>query len=253
MDLGLRDKVAIVTGGARGLGQAICRILAAEGAHVAVNYRSNALRAAELVEQLRQANAVNAVSVRGDVSKELDVRELFDTVEQQMSAVDILINNAGICPTCKVHDMSLEQWEETVRTNLTGTFLTSREFVQRLLGAKRHGRIVNISSTAAFLGSTTGHAPYDASKGGIVSFTSSLAREVAEHGITVNAVAPGMIRTDMTAATLDVNQEKYRARIPVRRVAVPREIADVVVFLASDRASYMTGTTVNVSGGLLMR
>ncbi len=255
MDLGLTDKVAIVTGGAKGLGRAICTALAAEGALVAVNYRSstNATRAAELVDQLQQTHGVNAMSICGDISQERAVRELFDTVERQLGAVSVLINNAGICPTCKVSDMALSAWEETVRTNLTGTFLTCRELVRRLLDEQRPGNIVNISSTAAFLGSTTGHAPYDASKGGIVSFTTSLAREVAERGITVNAVAPGMIRTEMTAATLEKNEAKYLARIPLKRIAAPREIADVAVFLASERASYMTGTTVNVSGGLLMR
>jgi 3-oxoacyl-[acyl-carrier protein] reductase len=125
--------------------------------------------------------------------------------------------------------------------------------VRRALAARRGGRIVNVASVAAFRGSTTGHAPYDASKGGIVSLTVSLAREVAPHGIAVNAVAPGMMLTEMTAATLAANEEKYLARIPLRRIGDPAEIAHVVTFLASGRASYMTGATVDVSGGMLMR
>jgi 3-oxoacyl-[acyl-carrier protein] reductase len=125
--------------------------------------------------------------------------------------------------------------------------------VRRLIAAGRPGRIVNIASVAAFRGSTTGHAPYDASKGGIVSFTVSLAREVARHGIAVNAVAPGMMYTDMTAKALQANEERYLARIPLRRIGTTEEVAHVVTFLASDRASYMTGATVDVSGGMLMR
>ena len=149
--------------------------------------------------------------------------------------------------------MSAEVWRETIDVNLTGTFLTSRELVKRLMDEDRPGRIVNISSQAAFRGSTTGHAPYDASKGAIVSFTVALARETAAHDITVNAVAPGMIHTEMTADTINRNREKYLARIPMRRIAEPEDIAKVVLFLASDGASYMTGATVDVSGGMLMR
>lgn len=149
--------------------------------------------------------------------------------------------------------MSEQMWSETIQVNLTGTFLASREMVKRLLDSGRKGRIINIVSQAAFRGSTTGHAPYDASKGGIVSFTIALAREVAEQGIAVNAVAPGMILTKMVTKVLKANKEKYLARIPLHRIAEPEEIANVVTFLASEKASYMTGATVDVSGGMLMR
>jgi 3-oxoacyl-[acyl-carrier protein] reductase len=167
--------------------------------------------------------------------------------------LDILVNNAALCPTCDVKDLTTADWTRTIEVNLTGTFLCSREMVRQLVAAGRPGRIVNISSQAAFRGSTTGHAPYDASKGGIVSLTVSMAREVARHGIAVNAVAPGMMLTEMTAKTLQANRQKYLARIPLGRVGNTSEIADVVVFLASDRAGYMTGATVDVSGGMLMR
>ena len=149
--------------------------------------------------------------------------------------------------------MPFGEWAETVAVNLHGTFLACREMVQRLVSAKKTGRIVNVASQAAFRGSTTGHAPYDASKGGMVSFTISLAREVAEIGIAVNAVAPGMMLTEMTRDTLKANEHKYLGRIPLRRIGDPAEVANLIVFLASDRTSYSTGATMDASGGLLMR
>ncbi len=253
MNLGLENKVALVTGGSQGLGRTVCRGLAAEGAAVAVNYHRHPAKAAAVVEEIRQSCGVEAMSVVGDVSRESDVLEMFRQVEQRFSLVDVLVNNAAVCPTRQVKDMAVEEWSETVAVNLTGTFLTSREMIRRLLATGRKGRIVNVSSQAAFRGSTTGHAPYDASKGGIVSFTVALAREVAAHGIAVNAIAPGMMLTEMTAAALKANEAKYLARIPLNRIAETKEIADVIVFLASERASYMTGATVDVSGGMLMR
>jgi len=253
MDLNLRDKVALVTGGSRGLGKAICLSLAAEGAKVAVNYRRTADKAQAVVDEIKNEYRLEAVAVGGDVSQEADVLSIFRQVEEKFSQIDILINNAAVCPTCPVKDMSEQMWTETIEVNLTGTFLTSRQFVKRLLEAGRGGRIVNIVSQAAFRGSTTGHAPYDASKGGIVSFTIALAREVAKQGIAVNAVAPGIILTKMVAKVLKTNKEKYLNRIPLHRIAEPKEVADVVTFLASERAGYMTGATVDISGGMLMR
>ncbi|MHC4722121.1 MAG: SDR family NAD(P)-dependent oxidoreductase [Planctomycetota bacterium] len=253
MDLNLKDKVALVTGGSRGLGKAICLSLAAEGAKVAVNYRRTADKAQAVVDEIKTQYGLEALTVGGNVAEEADVLSIFEQVTEKFSQIDILVNNAAVCPTCQVKDMSKQMWTETIEVNLTGTFLTSREFVKRLLDADRKGRIVNIVSQAAFRGSTTGHAPYDASKGGIVSFTIALAREVAQKGIGVNAVAPGLILTEMVAKVLKENEQKYLNRIPLHRIAEPAEVADVVTFLASEKAGYMTGATVDVTGGMLMR
>jgi 3-oxoacyl-[acyl-carrier protein] reductase len=253
MDLHLADKTALVTGGSHGLGRAICLELAAEGAQVIVNFRRDPAKAEALVDELRKTYGVEAMAVQADVSREAQVEEMFRRALERFGRLDVLVNNAAVCPTGEVKDMPADEWIETLQVNLTGTFFASRAMVRHLVAAGRSGRIVNVSSQAAFRGSTTGHAPYDASKGGMVSFTVALAREVAQYGICVNAVAPGMMFTEMTAKVLSEHPEKYKARIPLGRVADTSEVAKVVVFLASDAASYMTGATVDVSGGMLMR
>lgn len=253
MDLLLADKIAVVTGGSRGLGRAIALALAAEGAKVAVNYRKNARKAETLVDEIRATCGVEACALEADVSREDDVLGMFRLVEERFSHVDVVVNNAGVWPTALVKDMTLRQWNHTLAVNLTGPFLTCREAVRRWQDSGRRGRIVNVSSQAAFRGSTTGHADYAASKAGLVTLTVSLAREAAPHGIHVNAVAAGMMTTDMAREALEKNEEQYLKRIPLGHIADPAEIAGVVVFLASDRASYMTGATVDVTGGMLMR
>jgi 3-oxoacyl-[acyl-carrier protein] reductase len=252
MDLHLRNKVALVTGGSHGLGRGVCLGLAAEGARIAVNYRRNPQIALEVVEEIQDRFQVEAAAVEGSVADRRQVAAMFAEVEKQLSAVDILVNNAAVCPTSYVKDTTEEDWEATIRTNLNGAFYTCQEMVRRLLDSERPGRIINVSSAAAYLGSTSGRAHYDASKGGIISFTISLAKEVAQHGIAVNAVAPGLMMTKMTAERFEANKDRYLSTIPLKRFGDIEEIANVIVFLASGRASYMTGTTVNVSGGLLM-
>ncbi|MHC4398774.1 MAG: SDR family NAD(P)-dependent oxidoreductase [Planctomycetota bacterium] len=253
MDLHLTDKVAIVTGGSRGLGRAIALALAAEGAKVVVNYRSSAEKAEALVAEIAAAFGTEAFALAADVARESDVIEMFHRTETRFSQVDVLVNNAGVWPQAFVKDMTEEDWSRTLAVNLTGPFLACREAVRRWLKAGRPGRIVNVTSQAAFRGSTTGHAHYAASKAGLVAFTVSLAREAAPHGICVNAVAAGMMRTEMARQALEKGEKRYLQRIPLGRIADPAEIAQVVAFLASDRASYMTGATVDVSGGMLMR
>lgn len=253
MDLHIKDKVALVTGGSRGLGRAICMGLAAEGVKVAVNYQSNTAKAEQVVEEIKTKYKTEVISVQADVSKSGQVRQMFEQNEKTLGPLDILVNNAGIWPTSYVKDMSEEQWDSTIDINMKGPFLTCRRAVQKWLETGRTGRIVNISSQAAFYGSTTGHAHYAASKAGLVTFTKSLAREVAAKGIYVNAVSPGFMSTEMSRDEFGKNKEQYLKRIPLGRIAEPAEIANMVVFLASDRAGYITGATMDVNGGMLMR
>ncbi len=253
MDLGIKGKVAIVTGGNHGLGESICLALAAEGANVAINYFIDPDKAQELAAKIKADYGVEAMAVCADMAKEEQIVKMFEDVEHKFSHIDVLVNNAAYCPTCQVADMTEEMWNYTLQVNLTGTFIACRELVRRLLEKKQPGRIVNVSSQAAFRGSTTGHAPYDSSKGALVSFTVSLSREVCDKNIAINCIAPGIMRTEMMKDNLAKNEQKYIDRIPIKRVADPKEMADVVTFLASERASYMTGATVDVSGGLLMR
>lgn len=249
MDLGLQDKVVLVTGGSRGLGAVICRTFAAEGARVGVNYCRSRAEAEALAGGIGSGRAA---PIPGDIGREADIAAIFDRLEQALGPVDVLVNNAAHCPGGPLEKYTREEWEHTFAVNVTGAFRAAQEFILRLRARRAPGWIVNIASTSAFLGSTSGHLPYDASKGALISMTHALAREVAREGIHVNSVAPGMVLTEMVAKVWEARKEQYLARIPLHRIAQPEEVARVVVFLASPAASYMTGATVDVSGGLLM-
>jgi 3-oxoacyl-[acyl-carrier protein] reductase len=254
MELGLKDKVALVTGGSRGIGTAICRALGAEGMKVGVNYRKSKDEAEALAAEVNtDAFAGEAVALAGDMATEADIPKLFDQMEKAFGPVDVLVNNAAYLASGPIQKYTWDEWEHTFRVNVTGAFRASQEFIVRLRARSAKGRIVNIASQAAFLGSTSGHLPYDASKGGLVSMTRAIAREVAEEGINVNAIAPGMVMTEMVAAIWEQKKDKYLAKIPLKRIAQPEEIANIVVFLASDASSYLTGTTIDATGGLMMR
>ena len=218
-----------------------------------MNYTRNAEMAEQVMRSCRKNMASRPLRSRADVANSADVRRMVSAAEDRLGPLDILVNNAGVCPISYIKDMPEEIWRTTIDINLTGTFLMSQEVVRRWLAAGRKGRIVNIVSQAAFNGEATGKSHYAASKAGVVMLTVSLAHEVAKAGIAVNAVAPGMLLTEMTAETLRLNAKKYEDRIPLGRIAEIEEIANMVVYLASPRASYMTGATVNVSGGMLMR
>ena len=253
MDLNLKDKVALVTGGSRGIGTAICKAFAEEGAKVVVNYNTNGEKAEQVVKEIKEKYGTDAIAVGANVADESQVVEMFSKVVEKFSKVDILVNNAAVCPVGPVREMELEKWQQAMDVNLNGTFLCSREFTKLQVEMGIKGRLVNIVSKAAFQGSTSGKTPYDASKGGIVTFTVALAREMAPFGVGINAVAPGLVMTDMVAELINKDPEKYLNRVPLHRIAEPKEIADVVLFLSSERSSYMTGATVDVTGGMLMR
>ena len=253
MKLNLTGKVALVTGGSRGIGTAICRALAAEGVRVGVGYGANAEKAEAVAQGITRDFGVAALACRADLERPEEIVALFDQAEQAWGTVDILVNNAAYCPGGPLCGYTVTEWEKTFRVNVTAAFVATQEHVRRLRQAGRGGKIVNLASQAAFLGSTSGHLPYDASKGALISMTRAVAREVAREGICVNAVAPGMVHTEMVADKLAANLQHYLSRIPVNRIATPEDVAHAVVFLASAAADYMTGTTLDLTGGQLMR
>lgn len=255
MDFGLKGKTALVTGGGSGLGKAICEILAQEGTNVVVHYRSNEESVLRFVEHLNETYEGKSMAVKGDMSKESDLDNLFDTACKHYQKIDILVNNAGIWPKAYVKDMSVSEFENTMKINLQSPFILCKKMINHLIDQDRKGKIINIVSQAAFHGSTSGHAHYAASKGGLVTFTVSLAREVAKHGINVNAVAPGIMETPMITANMseEMIKKSYHERIPLQRISTPEEVAYTVAFLASNKTDYITGATIDVTGGMLMR
>ncbi len=187
MDLHLKDKVVFVSGASHGLGKAICLALAAEGAKVGINYRRDPEKAAALVKEIQQRFAVDSVALRGDIAIEADVVRMYDELERTLGPIEILINNAATCPKGPIVELTERIWNDAFQTNMTGAFLCCKHLAKRLLAAKRPGRIVNISSQAAFRGSQTGHLPYDSSKGALISFTIALCASWRRTGSTSTA------------------------------------------------------------------
>ena len=252
MELHLKGKRVLVTGGSRGVGRGITLAFAAEGAHVAFSYVSHE-KAAWEVENTARNLGVTAKALHADLAHIREAEHLYADAKTALGGIDILVNNAAIWPKAWFSDISLEEWEMCMRVNLTAPFLLSRSLVRDLVGEGREGRIINITSQAAFRGSTSGHAHYAASKAGLVSMTVSLAREVAPNGITVNAVALGLVDTDMLRTSLVYDKERYLSRIPLGRLGSAEDAAPVVLFLASSQAAYITGATLDATGGMLMR
>lgn len=242
-------RVALVTGSSRGLGRATALELAARGHTVAVHYVRSEGPAAEVVAAIEAAGG-SAAAFGADVALAEDCGRLLDAVQERFGRVEVLVNNAGITRDTLAMRMKDEDWQAVIDTNLTGAFRLARNVLRGMLKA-RWGRIVNVSSVVALMGNP-GQANYVASKAGLIGLTKALAREVSGRGVTVNAIAPGFIESDMTAELTDERRNAYLGQIPAGRFGAPEDVAKAIAFLASDDAAYVTGQTLNVDGGLVM-
>ena len=245
-----RGRVAIVTGGGRGIGRAVAVRLAEEGASVAISYRKDAAAAEEAAAAVRAAG-VECEIFKGDVASPEDVQALFKGVGDAFGRVDIVINNAGITRDNIMLRMKEEEFDDVLRTNLGGTYLCTRAALRPMVRA-RWGRIVNVSSVVGLVGNA-GQANYAASKAGIIGFTKSVAREVAQRGITANAIAPGYVETELTGSLPEGVKNRIRDQVPLGRFGEAEEVAEVVAFLAGEGAGYVTGQTIAVDGGMTMQ
>ncbi len=243
----LQGKVAIVTGGSRGIGRSIVETLAKEGAKVAFVYNSNKEAADEVVASLGDCEVA---AFQADVRSKEAADGVVEQVVEKWGTVDILVNNAGIIRDGLLATMDSMQWQDVIDTNLTSVFNFCQSVTRTMMSA-RYGRIINMSSVASEV-SNPGQANYAASKGGIEGFTKCIATELARRGITANAVAPGFIETDMTEAVVNAAGKEIKKKIPARRLGQPADIANAVLFFASDEASYVTGQVIRVDGGLTL-
>jgi 3-oxoacyl-[acyl-carrier protein] reductase len=243
-------RVAIVTGGGRGIGRAVALRLAKEGADVAISYRSNDEAAEKAAEEVRTAG-MRCETFRGDVALQKDVEALFKGVIEAFGRIDILVNNAGLTRDNLMMRMKEEEFDDVLNTNLKGTYLCTRAVLRPMIRA-RWGRIINISSVVGLVGNA-GQANYAASKAGIIGFTKSVAREVAQRGITANVVAPGYVETELTGNLPEKVKNQIKGQVPAGRFGEAEEVAEVVAFLAGEGSGYVTGQTVAVDGGMTMQ
>ena len=250
-DYGIEGKIAIVTGAGRGMGREVARKLVELGANVVINDVSLDDAIAS-IEDISPPENQEMFAIAGDITKKNDVDNLILKTSEKFGGIDILVNNAGVLRPTKVIDIEEEEWDWVVNVNLKGTYLCSRAVLPSMI-SRGWGRIVNFSSTAGKNISTVGGAHYTAAKAGILGFTRHLAKEAAQFGITVNSVCPGLIATEMVLSTIDEAQIKsYESSFPISRMGQPYEVADLVAFLASNKASYITGASLDINGGDLM-
>lgn len=245
----LEGKKALVTGASRGIGREVALELARQGADVAVNFAGSEAKAKEVVEEIK-ALGRKAFSVQCDVADSESVTGMIKEVIEQFGRVDILVNNAGITRDNLLMRMKEEEWDSVINTNLKGVFLCTKAVTRQMM-KQRSGRIINMASIVGVSGNA-GQANYVAAKAGVIGLTKSTAKELASRGITVNAIAPGFISTDMTEELTDEVQKAMLSQIPLARFGDPKDVASVASFLASDASGYMTGQTLHVDGGMVM-
>ncbi|HIQ48097.1 MAG TPA: 3-oxoacyl-[acyl-carrier-protein] reductase [Aquifex aeolicus] len=247
MEIHLDGKVSLVTGSTRGIGKAIAEKLASAGSFVIITGTSGE-RAKAVAEEISQKYSVKTLGVEMNLLEEESINKAFKEIYSEFKGIDILVNNAGITKDKLFLRMNLQDWEKVLKVNLTGTFIVTQNAIKKMI-KQRWGRIINISSVVGFTGNI-GQVNYSTTKAGLIGFTKSLAKELASRNILVNAVAPGFIETDMTAVLSEDIKQKYKEQIPLGRFGSPEEVANVVLFLCSDLASYITGETIHVNGGM---
>lgn len=245
----LKDKVAIVTGGTRGIGRAIALKLADKGANIVINYR-NSDKEAEELKAILEGKGVEVLTVKCDISNFEDSKNLMNKCKEVFGKIDILVNNAGITKDTLIMRMKEEDFDNVIDVNLKGTFNCAKH-ASAIMLKQRFGKIINMTSVVGIAGNA-GQVNYAASKAGVIGLTKSLAKELGSRGITVNAVAPGFINTDMTASLSEKVKEEASKNIPLKRLGDPEDVANLVGFLASDAANYITGQVINVDGGMVM-
>jgi 3-oxoacyl-[acyl-carrier protein] reductase len=245
----LNNKSVLITGASRGIGRAIALYFAKNGAKVAVNYSGSEAKANEVVEEIK-ANGGTAFSIKADISSSEDVTNMVKSVIDEFGSLDVLVNNAGITRDNLLMRMKEEDWDAVINTNLKGVFLTTKAVTRQMM-KQRNGRIINIASIVGVSGNA-GQANYVAAKAGVIGLTKTTAKELSSRGITVNAIAPGFIETDMTGKLEEGIKEDMLRNIPLARFGQPDDIAAAAAFLASDVSSYITGQTLHVDGGMVM-
>ena len=245
----LENKTAVVTGASRGIGRAVAIKLASLGANIVLNYRSSIKSVEEVLAEIK-AMGINAVAVQGDISNFAEAEKVIKAAVENFGSLDILVNNAGITKDGLLARMKEEDFDSVIETNLKGAFNCMRHATPIMM-KQRRGRIINMSSVVGVAGNA-GQINYAASKAGVIGMTKSAAKELASRGITVNAIAPGFIQTDMTDALSDKVKEELLSGIPLKRLGQADEVAELVAFLASESASYITGQVININGGMYM-